>query len=35
MKLGPVTELDKRNVKFDDSFMFANYDIIFIFSMYG
>ena len=35
MKLGPATELDKRNVKFDDNFMFANYDITFIFSMYG
>ena len=35
MKLGPATELVKRNVKFDDDIMFTNYDVIVIFSMYG
>ena len=34
MKLRPATEFDKRNVKFDDNIMFANYDVIFIFLMY-
>ena len=39
MKLGPVTKLDKRNKKnvkkFDDNVMSGNYDVIFIFSIYG
>ena len=39
MKLGPVTELDKRNKttskKFDDDVMPENCDVIAIFSMYG
>ena len=39
MKLGPVTEIDKRNKKpqekFDDGVMTENYDVIVIFSIYG
>ena len=39
MKLEPVTKLNKRNMtlskKFDDDVMSANYDIIFIFLIYG
>ena len=39
MKLGPVTKLDKRNIrtskKIDDDLMLANYGIIIIFPMYG
>ena len=39
MKLGPVTKLDKRNKKtskkFDDDVMSENYDVIFIFLIFG
>ena len=39
MKLGPVTELDKRNKtrskNFDDDIMSANCEVIVIFPIYG
>ena len=39
MKLGPVTKLDKRNIKMskqlDDDVMSANFDVIVIFPAYG
>ena len=39
MKLGPVTKLGKRNTAtlkaFDDNLMFANYNFIVIFPIYG
>ena len=39
MKLGPVTQLDKRNKttskKFDDGIISENYDVIVIFPIYG
>ena len=36
MKLGPVPKLDKRRQKkFDDDIMSANYDVIVIFPIYG
>ena len=39
MKLGPGTKIYKRNkatsIKFDDDIVFANYDVIVLFSIYG
>ena len=35
MKLGPVTKLDKRNKKFDDTIMSDNCDVIIIFPIFG